>query len=186
MKYLKKFKHFENINVEVTDRPEIMPAKEKLNDLEKSIKEYPKVKAELDRTFTNIKSDDGDTILKDKINEIRDKFPNNPFIEGYTKVLSLQSRIKKIQDELVKYNDDLYQNQEDLKLLNSDNSSDSSVESKTNTINDIKSKQKLKGQEIIDTQKDLTTAESDLKKKMDDIKKELVDSSKKITDDIKK
>jgi predicted nucleic acid-binding Zn-ribbon protein len=49
------------------------------------------------------------------------------------------------------------------------------------TINDIKSNQTIKTQEIAKLKKDLVTAEAEQKKKMADIKKEIEDSSKKIT-----
>jgi hypothetical protein len=186
MKYLRKFKHFENVDVLATDEPDMMVTKEETNDLEQSIKEYPTVKSELDKAFINLKTDKDNTILKQKIEEIRKKFPNNPFIEEYVRMMSLQIRIKQIQDELIKYNDDLYKNSEDLKLLNSNKADPNTIVAKTKTINDIKSNQTIKTQEIAKAKKDLITAETGLKNKMDNIKKEFQESSKKITDGIKK
>jgi predicted transcriptional regulator len=93
-------------------------------------------------------------------------------------MMNLQMRIKYVQDELVKYNDDLFKNQEDLKLITS---SKGDPTQKTKTINDIKSNQKIKTQEIEKLKKDSITAQNNFKKKMDEIKKEMQDSSKKIT-----
>lgn len=186
MKYLKKFKAFENIELEATDEPDTMVAKEEANDLEQAIKDYPAVKAELDKAFANLKTDKDNTILKKRIEEIRVKFPNNPFIEEYTKMMSLQIRIKKIQDELVKYNDDMFRNSEDLKNLNTDKADAGQIAEKTKTVNDIKSAQAIKTKEIADAKKDLLLAETEMKKKMDSVKKEIEYSSKKIADDIKK
>jgi hypothetical protein len=178
MKYLKNFKHFENIEVAVTDEPDVKLAKEETNNLEKALKDFPAVKAELDKAFMNIKRDKDNELLNKKIEEIKKKFPNNPFIEEYTRMMNLQMRIKYVQDELVKYNDSLYQNQEDLKLLAS---TKADTTAKMKTINDIKSNQTIKTQEIAKLKKDLVTAEAEQKKKMADIKKEIEDSSKKIT-----
>ena len=178
MKYLKNFKYFENIEVAVTDEPDVKLAKEETNNLEKALKDFPAVNAELDKAFMNIKSDKDNALLNKKIEEIKKKFPNNPFIEEYTRMMNLQMRIKYVQDELVKYNDSLYQNQEDLKLLAS---TKADTTAKMKTINDIKSNQTIKTQEIAKLKKDLVTAEAEQKKKMADIKKEIEDSSKKIT-----
>ena len=87
-------------------------------------------------------------------------------------------RLKHVQQELMSYNDQLFQNGEDLKQLASYKGD---VSAKTKTINDIKSKQKIKTQEITDLKKDLITATAEQKKKMEEIKKEMQDSSKKIT-----
>ena len=178
MKYLKNFKHFENVEVDVNDEPDVKLAKEEANDLEKSLKDFPAVKAELDRAFMEIKSDKDNALLNKRIDEIKKKFPNNPFIEEYTRMMNLQMRIKYVQDELVKYNDDLYKNEEDLKQLTA---SKADTTAKTKTVNDIKSNQKIKTQEIIQLKKDLAVADTDQKKKMEEIKKEMQDSSKKIT-----
>lgn len=178
MRYLKNFKHFENIEVAVTDEPDVKLAKEETNQLEKSIKDFPAVKSELDKAFMNLKSDKDNELLNKKIEEIKKKFPNNPFIGAYTRMMNIQIRIKYVQDELVKYNDDLYKNQEDLKLIASEKGD---VTAKTKTINDIKSKQTIKTQEIAKLKKDLLTAEAEQKNKMEEIKKEMQDSSKKAT-----
>jgi hypothetical protein len=177
MKYLKNFKFFENVEAEVTDEPDVKLAKEETNNLEKSLKDFPAVKAELDKAFMEIKSDKDNELLNKRIEEIKKKFPGNPFIEEYTRMMNLQMRIKYVQDELVKYNDDLFKNQEDLKLITS---SKGDPTLKTKTINDIKSNQKIKTQEIEKLKKDLIVAQNDFKKKMDEIKKEMQDSSKKI------
>jgi hypothetical protein len=177
VKYLKNFKHFESVEAEVTDEPDVKLAKEQTNNLEKSLKDFPAVKAELDKAFMEIKSDKDNELLNKRIEEIKEKFPNNPFIEEYTRMMNLQMRIKYVQDELVKYNDDLFKNQEDLKLITS---SKGDPTQKTKTINDIKSNQKIKTQEIEKLKKDSITAQNNFKKKMDEIKKEMQDSSKKI------
>jgi len=178
MKYLKNFKHFESVEPEVTDEPDVKLAKEEANDLEKNIKDFPAVKAELDKAFMEIKSDKDNELLNKRIEEIKKKFPNNPFIEEYTRIMNLQMRIKYVQDELIKYNDDLYRNEEDLKQLTS---AKGDTSAKMKTINDIKSNQKIKTQEIVQLKKDLIKADADQKKKMEEIKKEIQDSSKKIT-----
>lgn len=186
MKYLKKFRNFENLKVEADDEPDTMVAKEEANDLEKSVSEYPAIKAELDKAFANLKGDKDNTILKKRIEEIRVKYSKNPFIEEYTKMMSLQMRIKNIQDELVKYNDDMFRNSEDLKMLNTNKADAAQIQQKAKTINDIKSAQAIKTKEIADAKKDLLLAETEMKKEMDNVKKEIQVSSKKIADDIKK
>lgn len=193
MKYLKSFKLFENVEVDVTDEPDVKLAKEKTNNLEKALKDFPALKAEIDRAFMENdkgKANEGEDessdneMLNKKIEEIKKSysaknpdFPNNPFLEEYAKVMNLQLSIKHIQDELMKYNDQLYQNGEDLKQLAS---TKGDVSAKTKTINDIKSKQKIKTKEIADIKKELMKAEADLKSKMGEIKTEIQDSSKKI------
>lgn len=177
MKYLKNFKHFENLEVNVNDEPDVKLAKEETNNLEKALKDFPAVKAELDRAFMEIKSDKDNALLNKRIDEIKKKFPNNPFIEEYTRMMNLQMRVKYVQDELTKYNDDLYKNEEDLKQIIS---SKGDTGAKTKTINDIKSNQKIKTQEIAQLKKDLAAADIEQKKKMEQIKKEMQDSSKKI------
>lgn len=177
MKYLKNFKHFENLEVNVNDEPDVKLAKEETNNLEKALKDFPAVKAELDRAFMEIKSDKDNALLNKRIDEIKKKFPNNPFIEEYTRMMNLQMRVKYVQDELTKYNDDLYKNEEDLKQIIS---SKGDTGAKTKTINDIKSNQKIKTQEIAQLKKDLAAADIEQKKKMEKIKKEMQDSSKKI------
>lgn len=176
MKYLITFKSFENAEVEVTDEPDVKLAKEEVNDLEKSIKDFPAVKADLDKAFMEIKSDKDNELLNKRIDDIKKKFPNNPFIEEYTRMMNLQMRIKYVQDELLKYNDDLFKNQEDLKLITTEKGD---TAQKMETIQDIKSKQGIKTQEIAKLKKDLLSAETEQKKKMDEIKKEIQDSSKK-------
>lgn len=176
MKYLITFKSFENVEVEVTDEPDVKLAKEEVNDLEKSIKDFPAVKADLDKAFMEIKSDKDNELLNKRIDDIKKKFPNNPFIEEYTRMMNLQMRIKYVQDELLKYNDDLFKNQEDLKLITTEKGD---TAQKMETIQDIKSKQGIKTQEIAKLKKDLLSAETEQKKKMDEIKKEIQDSSKK-------
>jgi chromosome segregation ATPase len=177
MKYLKSFKLFENIEAEVTDEPDVKLAKEESNELEKHLKEYPAVKSELDKAFAEIKSDKDNELLNKRIEEIKKKFSNNPFIEEYTRMMNLQTRVKYIQDELIKYNDELFKNEEDLKVLTN---SKGDTSQKLKTINDIKSKQKLKTKEIADIKKDLIEAQTGLKSKIGEIKDEIVDSSKKI------
>lgn len=177
MKYLKNFKHFESVEAEITDEPDVKLAKEETNNLEKNLKDFPAVKAELDKAFMELKSDKDNELLNKRIEKIKEKFPNNPFIEEYTRMMNLQVRIKYIQDELVKYNDDLFKNQEDLKLITS---SKGDPTQKTKTINDIKTNQKIKTLEIEKLKKDSIVAQTDFKKKMDEIKKEMQDSSKKI------
>ena len=178
MRYLKNFKHFENVDVAVTDEPDVKLAKEESNDIEKYLKDFPAIKTELDKAFAEIKSDKDNELLNKRIDEIKKKFPGNPFIEEYTRMMNLQIRIKYVQDELIKYNDDLYQNEEDLKEIAN---AKGDISQKTKTINDIKSKQKIKNQEILDLKKDLTEAEASMKNKMEEIKDEMEDSSKKIT-----
>ena len=178
MRYLKKFKKFESTEVSVTDEPDIKLAKEETNDLEKSLKDFPVIKSELDKAFTEIKSDKDNELLNKRIEDIKKKFPNNPFIEEYTRMMNLQIRIKYTQDELLKYNDNLYQSEEDLKQIVTDKGD---ATSKKKTIDDIKSKQKIKTQEIEQLKKDLLTAEKDHKNKMYEIEKKMKDSSKKIS-----
>lgn len=178
MKYLKNFKYFESVDPQVTDEPDVKLAKEETNNLEKALKDFPAVKAELDKAFMEIKSDKDNELLNKRIEDIKKKFPKNPFIEEYTRMMNLQMRIKYVQDELTGYNDDLYKNQEDLKLIAS---SKGDVSAKNKTINDIKSNQKIKTVEITELKKDLLVAEAEQKKKMEEIKKEMQDSSKKIT-----
>lgn len=177
MKYLKKYKHFENIEVSVKDEPDIKLAKEEANDLEEKLKEFPVIKAELDKAFTDIKSDKDNEVLNKRIDEIKKKFPDNPFIEEYTHMMNIQIKIKHIQEELLKYNDDLFKNEEDLKQISTDKGD---ITAKSKTINDIKTAQKVKNQEVSDLKKELLVAEKDMKKRMDDIKKEMQDSSQKI------
>lgn len=181
MKYLIKFKSFENVEVSATDEPDVKLAKEEVNDLEKSIKDFPAVKADLDKAFMEIKSDKDNELLNKRIDDIKKKFPNNPFIEEYTRMMNLQIRIKYAQDELLKYNDELFKNEEDLKLITAEKGD---ATQKIKTIQDIKSKQGIKTQEIDKLKKDLLMAEADKKKKMDEIKKEIQDSSKKASNDI--
>ena len=194
MKYLKKFKVFENVEVEITDEPDVKLAKEYTNNLEKALKDFPALKVEIDKAC--MENDKGKTnegedessdneMINKKIEEIKKNystknpdFPNNPFLEEYTRMMNLQLRIKHVQQELMSYNDQLFQNGEDLKQLASYKGD---VSAKTKTINDIKSKQKIKTQEITDLKKDLITATAEQKKKMEEIKKEMQDSSKKIT-----
>ena len=187
MRYLKNFKHFENIEAEITDEPDVKLAKEHTNNLEKSLKDFPALKLAVDNAF--MENDKGKTnegedessdneMLNKKIEEIKKDFPNNPFLEEYTKMMNLQLRIKHVQDELMKYNDDLYKNGEDLKQIASDKGD---VSAKTKTINDIKSNQKIKTLEITQLKKDLLAADTAQKKKMAEIKKEMQDSSKKIS-----
>lgn len=199
MKYLRKFKNFENIDTDITDEPDIKLAKEYTNNLEKALKDFPALKVEIDKAFMENdkgKANEGEDessdneMLNKKIEEIKKNyasknpdFPNNPLLEEYTKMMNLQLRIKHVEQELLKYNDQLYQNGEDLKQLAS---TKGDVSVKTKTINDIKSKQKIKTQEIEQLKKDLLTANMEQKKKMAEIGKELQDSSKKISDDIKK
>lgn len=199
MKYLRKFKNFENIDTDITDEPDIKLAKEYTNNLEKALKDFPALKVEIDKAFMENdkgKANEGEDessdneMLNKKIEEIKKNyasknpdFPNNPLLEEYTKMMNLQLRIKHVEQELMKYNDQLYQNGEDLKQLAS---TKGDVSVKTKTINDIKSKQKIKTQEIEQLKKDLLTANMEQKKKMAEIGKEMQDSSKKISDDIKK
>jgi hypothetical protein len=177
MKYLKKFKHFENIEVSVKDEPDVKLAKEATNDLEEKLKEFPAIKAELDKAFTDIKSDKDNEVLNKRIGEIKKKFTDNPFIEEYTHMMNIQIRVKQIQDELLKYNDDLFKNEEDLKQILTDKGD---ITAKSKTINDIKTAQMEKNQEILDLKKDLIEAETNIKNKMSEIKDEMQDSSKKI------
>ena len=93
-------------------------------------------------------------------------------------MMNFQIRIKYVQDELLKYNDDLYQNEEDLKEITN---AKGDASQKTKTINDIKTNQKIKTQEISDLKKELVEAEASLKSKMGEIKDEMKDYSKKIT-----
>ena len=185
MKYLIRFKNFENVEVDATDEPDVKLAKEEANDLEKDIKDFPAIKAELDKAFAEIESDKDNELLNKRIDEIKEKFPNNPFIEEYTRMMNLQMRIKNVQDELLKYNDDLFKNEEDLKLAG-DEGGDADTTQKTKTIQDIKSKQGIKTQEIAKLKKDLLAAETEQKKKMGEIKKEMQDSSKKVSTDLEK
>jgi hypothetical protein len=91
--------------------------------------------------------------------------------------MNIQIRVKQIQDELLKYNDDLFKNEEDLKQILTDKGD---ITAKSKTINDIKTAQMEKNQEILDLKKDLIEAETNIKNKMSEIKDEMQDSSKKI------
>jgi len=178
MKYLRRFKNFENVEVSATDEPDVKLAKEETNDLEQYLKDFPALKTELDKAFVEIESDKDNEALNKRIDEIKKKFPDNPFIEEYTHMMNLQMRIKKIQDELLKYNDELFKNEEDLKEISTSKGDPSA---KTKTINDIKSAQGLKTKEVAQLKKDLQVADANQKKKMAEIQKEMQDSSKKAT-----
>jgi hypothetical protein len=178
MRYLKNFKHFENLETDITDEPDVKLAKDNINDLQDSLKEFPEVKAKLDQAFMDLKSNKDNELLNKKIEEITKDFPKNPFIELYTRVINLQTKIKSVQEELIKYNDSLYQNEEDLKQITKDKGDPTM---KTKTINDIKANQKIKTKEIADIKKELIEAEANLKSKMKEINTEMQDSSKKIT-----
>ena len=180
MRHLKKYNIFlEKFDIPDTDEPDVKLAKEKTNNLEKALKDFPALKAAIDKAFMEndkVKKNEGENessdneMLNKKIEEIKKNYPNNPFLEECKRMMYLQLRIKHVEQEL-------YQNGEDLKLLVS---SKEDISTKTKTINDIKSNQSIKTQEIAKLEKDLLMAEAEQKKKMDEIRKEMQDSFKKI------
>ena len=81
MKYLKKFKVFENVEVEITDEPDVKLAKEYTNNLEKALKDFPALKVEIDKAF--MENDKGEK------NEGEDESSDNEMINNKLKIKQL-------------------------------------------------------------------------------------------------
>ena len=58
----------------MTDEPDVKLAKEETNNLEDALKDFPAIKAELDKAFMEIKSDKDNELLNKRIDEIKKKF----------------------------------------------------------------------------------------------------------------
>ena len=97
------YRRFESLMISATDEPEDMVAKQQVNELEKDMKEYPAVKAEIDNAFATIKDREN---LNAAISAISKKHTGNPLIDEYVRVASLLDKAKKAQEEMAEYGDD--------------------------------------------------------------------------------
>ena len=170
MRHLLNYRRFEAFEISPTDEPEEMVAKKEINSLEKQLKEYPTVKAEIDNAFLSIK----DRVkLNTKISEISKKYPGT-LIDEYVRVASLLDKVKKTQEEISKYSDDVLKAKEELKDLTKSGADTGTLQAKQQTIKDIEKRSEEKKLEINTLHKQVMDAEKQMKEQLDKIKKDSV------------
>ena len=163
------YRRFESLMISATDEPEDMVAKQQVNELEKDMKEYPAVKAEIDKAFLTIKDREN---LNAAISAISKKHTGNPLIDEYVRVASLLDKAKKAQEEMAEYGDDEFAAKEEMKDLASSGSDPSTIQAKQKTIQEITKKKEDKKIEIDDLKRQALKAEKQMKEQFDKLKKD--------------
>ena len=163
------YRRFESLMISATDEPEDMVAKQQVNELEKDMKEYPAVKAEIDKAFLTIKDREN---LNAAISAISKKHAGNPLIDEYVRVASLLDKAKKAQEELAEYGNEEFAAKEEMKDLASDGSDPATIQAKQKTVQDIAKKKEDKKKEIDDLKKKALNAEKQMKEQLDKLKKD--------------
>jgi hypothetical protein len=173
MRYLLSYRKFEALQISPTDDPEDNAAKEEINEIEKHLKEFSAIKAEIDQIFA---SSENNEEINSKIEEITDKNKGNPLIDEYIRVTGLQKKVLNSQQEFAKYSDDLFSASEELKELSKSKADSASILAKTKTIAEIKKAQAAKKTELENLKKEVLKAEKDMKQQMADMKKDSEDN----------
>lgn len=163
------YRRFESLMISATDEPEDMVAKQQVNELEKDMKEYPAVKAEIDKAFLTIKDREN---LNAAISAISKKHAGNPLIDEYVRVASLLDKAKKAQEDMAEYGDDEFAAKEEMKDLASSGSDPSTIQAKQKTIQEITKKKEDKKIEIDDLKRQALKAEKQMKEQFDKLKKD--------------
>ncbi len=163
------YRRFESLMISATDEPEDMVAKQQVNELEKDMKEYPAVKAEIDKAFLTIKDREN---LNAAISAISKKHAGNPLIDEYVRVASLLDKAKKAQEDMAEYGDDEFAAKEEMKDLASSGSDPSTIQAKQKTVQDIAKKKEDKKKEIDDLKRQALNAEKQMKEQLDKLKKD--------------
>lgn len=169
MRHILSYRRFEALDISPTDEPEDMVAKQQVNDLEKDMKEYPAVKAEIDNAFATIKDREN---LNAAISAISKKHTGNPLIDEYVRVASLLDKAKKAQEDMAEYGDDEFAAKEEMKDLASSGSDPSTIQAKQKTIQEITKKKEDKKIEIDDLKRQALKAEKQMKEQFDKLKKD--------------
>jgi hypothetical protein len=105
IKSFSKFNEEVDLNVKITDEPDLKMSKEKLNTLKKQISEYKTKKILLDKAYLT-SSTDAD--LQAKVGEIvgkTDALPKedrNPFLVEYLNIANLKRKVEKLGDDITK------------------------------------------------------------------------------------
>lgn len=183
MRHLKKFKVFleeAEYDVNLTDKPDVKMAKEKLTTLKNHLAEYRSKKPLIDNAY--LKSE-ADVDLQKAIETIvgkTDTLPasdRNPFLVEYLHVASLKRKIDNLQKDIAldKVKKDDFN--EELSLLK-DAGAKQSVSSK---ITDITNRISTNTASIASLTKEISDAQSTLDKKMLDVEKNMMDNIKKIS-----
>lgn len=173
MRYLLSYRKFEALQISPTDDPEDNAAKEEINEIEKHLKEFSAIKAEIDQIFA---SSENNEEINDKISKTTDKSKGNPLIDEYIRVASLTKKASDIQIEMSKYTDDIFNAEEEMKELTAAKADATTIEAKRKTISEMKKAQAGKKFEIENLKKEATIAEKKMKQQMQEMKKDSQDN----------
>ena len=182
MKYIKKFKVFEEIDlgVNITDPPELKMSKEKFETFDKYLKDYNAKKALIDKAYLTSKTD---ADLQKSIEliigktDITNKEDRNPFLVEYLNVASLKRKIDNLQKGIVtdKITKDDFKQQLG---LSSQQTTKDSINIK---LKDIENRISTKTANIASLSKDVNNAQKILLDKMSKIEKEMKEYIKNIS-----
>ena len=165
MKYLKKYSIFleDKFEIEDTDSPDVKMSKEKMNTIKDQMTTYKTKKLLIDKLYST-EGVDIEKGLEDILGptDIQNGPDRNPFLVEYAHIAKLDSDVNKLHKDNVNDKIKLDDFQEELGL-SKDNSTKDSVSSK---INDIKNRMSERSSKIDEIKKDLLDSEKAHKEKM--------------------
>jgi chromosome segregation ATPase len=177
MKYLRTYN--EMIQVEDDDTKQMISAKERLNNFDKTVKEYNQKKQQLS---TLINNKDGD--IEDDIDKIIGKGSDrNQLLSKYLTILNIQKSLLKQQDRITYYTGmkkQRLENKSDAMKLKNPEEKKQQLDSLNQQIKDIDSKINSMKNEIKEKEKQLTEKEKELNTYIKDTIKEFNDSLKEL------
>lgn len=187
MRYLKGFEKFNeevDLEVKITDEPNLKMAKEKLNTLKKHLADYKVKKPLIDKAYLMAKTDADLTTQIESLLGKTDALPaqdRNPFLVEYLTVSNLKRKVQKLGDDILSdklkkdsFKLDLKDAGPDLKDATNKKISDIDKRIGTNTSN------------IALIKKDIEDSQKKLDNKMIQVQKEMTDYIKKIGEEGKK
>ena len=175
MKYLKRYRTFEEAEFDVSpnDTLNVKKSKEQLNVVRDDINEYNKVKPKLDLIYKNSKTD---IEISKKVDELvgKDKEKRNPFLVSYLTVCDDERRLQKLigslsEDEMAKGR------LKDMMAMTTDTKQKQNMKISIDEINNRSAR----------TKADISKLRLDIQKRRKDIELKTKDVLKGIQDDIK-
>lgn len=176
MKYIRLFEDFV---VNDTDQPDVKMSKERLNTIQKQIKEYQQKKASIDTLYTSTRDvkvieDELRKLLGDT--DVKNGVDRNPFLVEYVQVTKLKSDIENLSKDNIMDKVKLDDFKRDV-IATTDNNLKTSL---TNKINEIDKRMKDRVSKISQISIELEKSEKLHKERIIKVDKDIKEFTKKV------
>jgi hypothetical protein len=181
MKYLKKYHLFleeDEFDVKETDKEDIKLAKEKLDDLEKQLAEYPSKKAAIDAIYKNSKKiEETDPKIKEILGE--ESEDRNPFLVEYNIIARISKEVELLHDEIVQDKLKADDFKQEASMLGDNKILKVAINAK---ISDVNNRIADKNKKIVEKQKEIQELSTEHNEKMGKMKEDMQEYIKKISE----